>query len=220
MPETATGSFGLHHQFESYEQQQEASFLGMWLFLVTEVLFFGGLFTAYVIYRSAHPRAFALARRVHAHQRRKGGRPYIVHPLAVASACAEHMMDDVSVAAAILHDCIEDAEHELTEEVLANEVGPEVAGIVEGLTKLSREDVPSSDPKEETLKKFPRGNIELSMMRALAVWEWITKDGQVRESRVGVCGYGPHRPRVPNRTDQDRLQNRRVEIRVAEDGAD
>jgi cytochrome c oxidase subunit 3 len=43
------------------EQQKESSTLGMWLFLVTEIMFFGGLFTAYVIYRNMYPEAFAAA---------------------------------------------------------------------------------------------------------------------------------------------------------------
>jgi cytochrome c oxidase subunit 3 len=43
------------------EQQKESSTLGMWLFLVTEIMFFGGLFTAYVIYRNMYPAAFAVA---------------------------------------------------------------------------------------------------------------------------------------------------------------
>ena len=51
----------LQHQFDTLEQQKESSTLGMWLFLVTEVMFFGGLFTAYVIYRRWYPEAFLLA---------------------------------------------------------------------------------------------------------------------------------------------------------------
>ena len=49
------------HHFESHEQQREASSFGMWLFLVTEVMFFGGLFLAYIIYRSRFPEAFMAA---------------------------------------------------------------------------------------------------------------------------------------------------------------
>jgi cytochrome c oxidase subunit 3 len=49
----------LQHQFESLEQQQEASTLGMWLFLVTEVMFFGGLFMAYLLYRVWYPEAWS-----------------------------------------------------------------------------------------------------------------------------------------------------------------
>jgi len=50
---------GLAHQFDNLEQQREAVTLGMWVFLATEVLFFGGMFTAYTVYRSLHPLAFA-----------------------------------------------------------------------------------------------------------------------------------------------------------------
>ena len=53
----------LAEQFDTLEQQEEASRLGLWTFLATEVLFFGGLFTAYVIYRHAYPQAFAEASR-------------------------------------------------------------------------------------------------------------------------------------------------------------
>jgi len=51
----------LQHHFDNLDQQFEASALGMWLFLVTEILFFGGLFAAYMIYRLMYPRAFAEA---------------------------------------------------------------------------------------------------------------------------------------------------------------
>ena len=49
----------LQHHFQTLEQQQEAATLGMWIFLVTEVMFFGGIFAAYVVYRSLFPEAFA-----------------------------------------------------------------------------------------------------------------------------------------------------------------
>jgi cytochrome c oxidase subunit III len=51
----------LREQFDTAAQQKEASTLGMWIFLVTEVMFFGGLFTAYIIYRGFYPEAFARA---------------------------------------------------------------------------------------------------------------------------------------------------------------
>jgi cytochrome c oxidase subunit III len=49
------------HQFDDIEQQHEASSIGMWIFLATEVMFFGGMFTGYTIYRSAYAQAFASA---------------------------------------------------------------------------------------------------------------------------------------------------------------
>jgi cytochrome c oxidase subunit III len=48
----------LQHHFYSMEQQLEASTLGMWVFLVTEVMFFGGLFMAYIVYRTMYPEAW------------------------------------------------------------------------------------------------------------------------------------------------------------------
>ena len=53
----------LQHHFETMQQQKEASTLGMWLFLLTEVLFFGGLFFAYLLYRMWYFEAFAEASR-------------------------------------------------------------------------------------------------------------------------------------------------------------
>ncbi len=49
----------LQHQFETLEQQQESATLGMWIFLVTEIMFFGGLFMAYLLYRVWYPDAWA-----------------------------------------------------------------------------------------------------------------------------------------------------------------
>jgi cytochrome c oxidase subunit 3 len=49
---------GLLHHFDDAEQQKEAATLGMWTFLITEILFFGGLFAAYVVYRTAYPEAW------------------------------------------------------------------------------------------------------------------------------------------------------------------
>jgi cytochrome c oxidase subunit 3 len=51
----------LQHHFDDMAQQAEASTLGMWVFLVTEIMFFGGLFMAYLVYRSASPTGFAEA---------------------------------------------------------------------------------------------------------------------------------------------------------------
>ncbi len=101
--------------------------------------------------------AYRLAREIHAPFQRKDGGPYIVHPLAVATACADHRMCDVAVASALLHDCIEDADesHGITEEVLASRFGPEVGRIVRGLTKLNASETLSpSAAKEETLKRI------------------------------------------------------------------
>lgn len=52
---------GLQHQFDDMQQQVESDSIGMWMFLVQEIMFFGGLFTVYLIFRSKFPMAFAAA---------------------------------------------------------------------------------------------------------------------------------------------------------------
>ncbi len=49
---------GLRHHFADMEQQRASATLGMWVFLITEIMFFGGLFLAYLVYRTAHMEAF------------------------------------------------------------------------------------------------------------------------------------------------------------------
>lgn len=61
MSEIATHPRHLHHHFSDMGQQNDASKMGMWLFLLTEILTFGGLFVAYAVYRSWHPDMFYMA---------------------------------------------------------------------------------------------------------------------------------------------------------------
>ena len=54
-------SLALREQFDTAAQQKDASTLGMWIFLITEVMFFGGMFLAYTVYRRTYPEIFAIA---------------------------------------------------------------------------------------------------------------------------------------------------------------
>jgi cytochrome c oxidase subunit 3 len=56
-----TETLALREQFDTADQQKDASTLGMWIFLITEVMFFGGMFLAYSIYRAKYPEVFAVA---------------------------------------------------------------------------------------------------------------------------------------------------------------
>jgi len=80
--------------------------------------------------------AFEFARKAHGTQLRKDGNEFIIHPIAAAEIVAEIGMDEDSLCAALLHDCIEDTD--ATYEDIEKLFGKDVAGIVEGLTKLSR----------------------------------------------------------------------------------
>ena len=95
-------------------------------------------------YRRRHPkapvttinRAYQVAAEAHHSQRRSSGESYINHPLAVAQIVADIGLDEVSVTAALLHDAVEDTE--ITVGDVDREFGPEVAAIVDGVTKLER----------------------------------------------------------------------------------
>lgn len=56
-----TETFALRVQFDTEAQQKDASTLGMWLFLITEIMFFGGMFAVYTVYRNWYPHVFAVA---------------------------------------------------------------------------------------------------------------------------------------------------------------
>ncbi len=78
--------------------------------------------------------AFQFARREHGTQRRKTGELFFTHPLTVATYLAHYRLDAAAISAALLHDIAEDAD--IPVEVLSDEFGPEVAQLVDGVTKL------------------------------------------------------------------------------------
>jgi GTP pyrophosphokinase len=84
-------------------------------------------------------RALVFARKAHDGQVRKSGEPFIEHPIATATQLAEMRMDATTLAAALLHDVMEDCG--VTFKQLEKEFGPEVARLVDGVTKLKRLDL-------------------------------------------------------------------------------
>jgi len=81
-------------------------------------------------------RAFELAGEAHAGQLRKTGDPYITHPLMVAQMVAEYGLDQAAIAAALLHDTVEDTTLTIAE--LSQQFGAEIASLIDGVTKLDR----------------------------------------------------------------------------------
>ncbi|MDQ6772027.1 MAG: bifunctional (p)ppGpp synthetase/guanosine-3',5'-bis(diphosphate) 3'-pyrophosphohydrolase [Candidatus Dormibacteraeota bacterium] len=81
-------------------------------------------------------RAYTRAVDAHHGQRRLSGEAYVEHPVQVATILADLRLDAITLAAALLHDTVEDTD--LTLEEIGREFGPEVAHLVEGVTKLSR----------------------------------------------------------------------------------
>ena len=99
-------------------------------------------------------RAYEFAEKAHAHQVRKSGDPYFMHPCAVAVILTDLMQDTTTIAAGLLHDCVEDVEG-CTLEGISQMFGNEVALLVDGVTKLSQLDFANREEAQaETLRKM------------------------------------------------------------------
>ena len=99
-------------------------------------------------------KAYAIASEAHKDQKRKSGEPYIIHPLCVAIILAELELDKETIVAGILHDVVEDTV--MTSEEISAEFSPEIALLVDGVTKLTQLDL-SQDKIElqaENLRKM------------------------------------------------------------------
>ena len=96
-------------------------------------------------------RAYERAVKQHSSQRRKSGEPYIIHPLAVSQILADLGMGPIVVAAGLLHDTVEDTDYTLDQ--CRAEFGDTVAGLVDGVTKLSQLEVGDS-AQAETIRKL------------------------------------------------------------------
>ncbi len=99
-------------------------------------------------------KAFALANEAHGEQKRKSGEPYIIHPISVAEILfVELGMDMPSIAAAMLHDVVEDTDYEL--EDIKKLFGDEIALLVDGVTKINRMQISSKEEQQaENLRKM------------------------------------------------------------------
>ena len=98
-------------------------------------------------------RAYVYAMKAHGDQKRASGDPYFSHPLEVAGILTDLHLDDATIATALLHDVVEDTNTTLAE--IERLFGAEIAGLVEGLTKIRRLDLISREAAQaENLRKF------------------------------------------------------------------
>ena len=98
-------------------------------------------------------KAYTVTTAAHLNQKRASNEPYIIHPLAVAGILADMRLDEISIAAGMLHDVLEDSSY--TREDLTRLFGNEISDIVWGVTKISKiSDVDVEDAQAETLKKM------------------------------------------------------------------
>jgi len=155
--------------------------------------------------RSNHPRAdtavieraYRRAEQAHRGQVRRSGAPYITHPIAVTTILAELGMTAPTLAAALLHDTVEDTAYSLKD--LREEFGEEIASLVDGVTKLDR--VSYGEAAEaETVRKMV-----VAMARDIRVlvikladrlhnartWRYVSKESAERKARETLEIYAP-----------------------------
>jgi GTP pyrophosphokinase len=144
-------------------------------------------------------RAFRWAARAHEGQQRRSGEPFILHPVGVAKICAELRLDEQTLAAALLHDVVEDTESDIND--VRGEFGDEIAKLVEGVTKLTRIQFQSREQAEaENYRKMVVAMSEdvrvilikladrLHNMRTI---EYLGKQKQIQKAKETLEVYAP-----------------------------
>ncbi len=141
--------------------------------------------------------AFEKADKAHAGQLRKSGDPYITHPVAVAGILMDLGLDSATICAALLHDTVEDTAYSLSE--LRSDFGDEIAGLVDGVTKLDRLTY-GPTAEAETVRKMV-----VAMSRDLRVliikladrlhnartWSFVSSESAAKKARETLEIYAP-----------------------------
>jgi GTP pyrophosphokinase len=157
------------------------------------------------IVRQTHPkadvelveRAYAVAERAHEGQKRRSGDDYITHPLAVTTILAELGMTPTTLAAALLHDTVEDTAYSL--EALRRDFGDEIAMLVDGVTKLDKVNYGQA-AQAETVRKMV-----VAMARDIRVlvikladrlhnartWRYVSQESAQRKAKETLEIYAP-----------------------------
>ena len=138
--------------------------------------------------------AYDIAAAAHRDQRRDNGDPYITHPLAVAGILVGYRLDVASIVTALLHDTVEDTGLRLPE--VGRRFGPEVAGLVDGVTKLTQLEVQSDRTKQaENFRK-----LVLAMSRDIRVLLVKLADRLHNMRTLHFVPQGPRRQRIARET--------------------
>ena len=161
-------------------------------------------------------RAYVFSALEHKGQVRHSGEPYLVHPLEVASLLAEMRLDPVAIAAGLLHDVVEDTL--TTIEKIEEHFGPEVAHVVEGVTKIGAIPFSSSEERQaENFRKMLLAMVDdirvilvkladrLHNMRTLS---HMPEDRQIRTAQETLDIYAP----IANRLGMSKIKNELEEL--------
>jgi GTP diphosphokinase / guanosine-3',5'-bis(diphosphate) 3'-diphosphatase len=144
-------------------------------------------------------RAFRFAASAHEGQQRRSGEPFIMHPVGVATICAGLRLDEQTIAAALLHDVVEDTGTDLA--TVRDEFGDEVAQLVDGVTKLTRVQFQSREQAEaENYRKMVVAMAEdvrvilvklADRLHNLRTIEYLGRQKQIQKSKEAIEVYAP-----------------------------
>jgi GTP diphosphokinase / guanosine-3',5'-bis(diphosphate) 3'-diphosphatase len=144
-------------------------------------------------------RAFTFAAKAHEGQQRRSGEPFIMHPVGVAIICAGLRLDEQTIAAALLHDVVEDTGTELA--TVRDEFGDEIAALVDGVTKLTRVQFQSREQAEaENYRKMVVAMAEdvrvilvklADRLHNLRTIEYLGRQKQVQKAKEALEVYAP-----------------------------
>jgi GTP pyrophosphokinase len=144
-------------------------------------------------------RAFLFAAAAHEGQQRRSGEDFVLHPWGAAKICAQLRLDDETIAAALLHDVVEDTDAEL--EGVRAEFGDEIAKLVEGVTKLTRVQFQSREQAEaENYRKLIMAMAEdarviliklADRLHNLREIEYLGKQKQIQKAKETLEVYAP-----------------------------
>ncbi len=144
-------------------------------------------------------RAFTFAAAAHEGQQRRSGEPFIMHPVGVATICAGLRLDEQTIAAALLHDVVEDTNTELSN--VRDEFGEEIAALVDGVTKLTRVQFQSREQAEaENYRKMVvamAADVRVILVKLadrlhnLRTIEYLGRQKQVQKAKEALEVYAP-----------------------------
>ncbi|GAA1611057.1 RelA/SpoT family protein [Leucobacter chromiireducens] len=142
-------------------------------------------------------RAYTTAERAHRGQKRRSGEPYITHPIAVAQILAELGVAPVAIAAALLHDTVEDTDYTL--EQLTEDFGEEIAMLVDGVTKLDKVKYGDSAQAETVRKMVVAMSKDIRVLvikladrlHNARTWGFVSGDSAKRKAQETLEIYAP-----------------------------
>ena len=144
-------------------------------------------------------RAFRFAAQAHEGQQRRSGEDFVLHPWGAAKICAQLRLDDETIAAALLHDVVEDTSTDIDD--VREEFGDEVAKLVEGVTKLTRVHFQSREQAEaENYRKLIMAMAEdarviliklADRLHNLREIEYLGKQKQMQKAKETLEVYAP-----------------------------